>query len=98
MFVLAAVAGGIVVNPAAAANYGNTVHRCYGIWWNTDWNQECQGGGAESTGHYDSTADCTAPQIPDKYVNAYRTAGSTTSYDGPDCKYGIHSVGTSFWQ
>jgi hypothetical protein len=85
-----------VAAPAGAATVGNVVHNCYGIYWNTDWNQECGSRGATAYGRFKSTADCTAPQIPDKYVDVYRALGNRTSYDGPDCAYGIHSVATWF--
>jgi hypothetical protein len=82
---------------AGAASYGNPVHNCYGIWWNTDWNQECGSGGASAAGNFQSTADCTAPQVTDERITKYRPLHNGTSYDGPDCNYGIHVVNTVYW-
>jgi hypothetical protein len=97
MAALAGAAAVFVMSPASAQNYGNQVHGCHGIWWNTDWNQECPGGAGE-TGYYKSTADCKAPQIPDESGTWYRPSGNTTSYDGEDCMYGIHWVQTVYWR
>jgi hypothetical protein len=92
-----AVVGLLMGSASAQPYYGNVVHDCYGIWWNTDWNQDCPGG-ANFAGYYKSTADCTAPQIPDLSLQVYRPVGNSMSYDGTDCTYGIHSVHTVFWQ
>lgn len=91
-----AVAGILLAGPAAAQPYyGDQVHDCHGIWWNTDWNQECPGG-ADVAGLYESTADCTPPQIPDQYEAFNRPQGSTASYDGDDCSYGIQGIDTDY--
>lgn len=94
---LAIGAGILLAGPASGASYGNPVHNCYGIWWNTDWNQECGSGGAGAAGYYKSTANCTAPQVTDESITKYRPKGNGTSYDGPDCNYGIHGVHTVYW-
>ncbi|WP_328474911.1 hypothetical protein OHA21_16480 [Actinoplanes sp. NBC_00393] len=73
---------------------GNIVNNCYGIFWTSDWNQECAGGGATAAGTFRSTADCTAPQITDEKLEKYRSKGNQTSYDGKDCNYKIHTVNT----
>jgi hypothetical protein len=93
---LAGAATGLIASPTFAAGKGNVVNNCYGIWWNTDWNQECEGFGATAAGLYKSTADCTAPQITDESIEKYRIWDSKESYDGPDCNYGIHGVHTMF--
>jgi hypothetical protein len=85
-----------VAAPASAATVGNVVHNCYGIYFTTDWNQECGSTGARAYGYYKTTADCTAPQIPDKSGGWNRAIGNRTSYDGADCAYGIHSASTWF--
>lgn len=90
---LAVPAIAIALPPTAQAAYGdigNVVNNCYGIQFNTDWNQDCGVGGAKYYGVYKTTADCTAPQIPDKDRTVNRPRGDRTSADGPDCKYGIH--------
>ncbi len=93
---LAGAAVTLLVNPASADGVGNKINNCYGIWWNTDWNQECEGSGATKAGVYKSTADCTAPQITDETIEKTRVSGSSNSYDGPDCSFGIHGVDTWF--
>jgi len=93
---LAGVAGSLMTGNAWASSTGNKVNNCYGIWFTRDWNQDCTSAGAAAEGTYKSTADCTAPQIPDKTLSEYRFKGDTTSHDGPDCKYGIHTVSTWF--
>lgn len=92
---LSAAALATAAAPALAANYGPTTNGCYGIYFTRDWNQEC-GGGATVAGYFKSTADCTAPQIPDFSLEKYRQRGSTNSYDGNDCQYGIHNVYTYY--
>lgn len=89
---LGAAAITVGVSSATAASYGPTTNGCYGIYWNTDWNQECGSSGASAAGYYKSTADCTAPQVTDSSLEKYRVSGSKTSYDGSDCNYGIHNV------
>jgi len=76
--------------------YGPPVNNCYGFWYTTDWDQDCNGGGATKAGYYQSIADCTAPQIIDKSIEPYRQVNSVAAYDGPDCAYGIHSIVTRF--
>lgn len=85
-----------VASPANAGTVGNVVHNCYGIHFNTDWNQECGSTGARQGGYYASTANCTAPQVTDRSGGWNRGIGSRTSYDGEDCLYGIHGVETWF--
>ncbi|QOV35644.1 hypothetical protein IM697_37245 [Streptomyces ferrugineus] len=77
-----------------AEGYGNTVHNCYGIYWNTDWDQRCWSGGARNAGQYQSTSDCTFDG--DETLNRYRSIGSTTSYDGEDCIFEVVGVDTVF--
>jgi hypothetical protein len=79
---------------AFAASYGNTTKNCYGIFWNTDWNQECGSGGATSTGYYTSKGNCDLEL--DKSIEVYRKAGNRTSYDGPDCTFEVTDVDTSY--
>lgn len=79
---------------AFAASYGNTTKNCYGIYWNTDWNQECGSGGATSTGYFTSKADCNLEL--DKSVEVYRRAGNSSSIDGADCTFKVNDVDTSF--
>lgn len=93
---LSGAAAVVASAPAFGAGYGNSVHNCYGIYWNTDWNQNCNNGGARYEGYYKSTANCTAPQIPDNKLEIYRLRFSVNSYDGQDCMYGIHTVQTYF--
>ena len=95
---LATVAGGLLAAPALAANYGNSVNNCYGVWWTTDWNQECQWPvGAREDGNYRTIADCTAPQVTDESVTIYRHQGSLDSVDGDDCNFGLNSATTWYW-
>ncbi|MDG4782015.1 hypothetical protein O7614_20355 [Micromonospora sp. WMMD961] len=97
MLGLAGAAGFVLVSPASGASTGNKVHNCYGIYFTRDWNQECNSSGAAYEGNYKTTADCTAPQIPDKSLTKYRFKGDKTSHDGSDCQYGIHSANTVYW-
>ncbi|MDI6098352.1 hypothetical protein QLQ12_07020 [Actinoplanes sp. NEAU-A12] len=97
MLGLAGAAAGVLVAPAFGASTGNKVNNCYGIWWTRDWNQECGGGGASQEGYYKTTADCTAPQAPDKSMTKYRFKGNAEPYDGADCRYGINFVNTVYW-
>lgn len=87
---------GVVAGPAMAASFGPSTNNCYGIYFTTDWNQDCGSGGASRAGYYQSIADCTAPQIPDKSLEKYRVLRSTVSYDGPDCAYGINNILTRY--
>lgn len=87
---------GAAATPASAGGTGNTVWNCYGIYWNTDWDQRCGSGGATIKGWYHSTGDCTASA--DRYLDKYRLAGSTTSYDGGDCRFQVVNVRTSYSQ
>lgn len=89
---LAAGAGNLLTSSAFGAEYGNEVHNCYGIFWNTDWNQECGSGGAAKTGTYKSDADCTASG--DQHLEKHRNSGSTASYDGEDCAFDVWMVTT----
>jgi hypothetical protein len=77
-----------------AATIGNKVHNCYGIYWNTDWNQECGSGGASETGSYESEADCS--WSGDQSLEKHRNAGSTASYDGDDCLNSVWVVVTRY--
>jgi len=95
---LAIAAGGATLSiapSALAAGTGNTTNNCYGVYFNTDWNQNCGRTGATATGYYKSTADCSAQS--DKSITKLRSKGSTTSYDGPDCSYEVRSVFTVFF-
>lgn len=94
---LMGLAGAAVLLSAPAAEAGvkgNVVNSCYGIYFSTDWNQECGPSGADYAGTYQSTADCTAPEIPDKHLTVGRIYGDKVSVDGADCAYGIHTVNT----
>jgi hypothetical protein len=93
---LSGTAVAIAGAPASAVSYGPPVNNCYGIWWTRDWNQDCNNGGASRAGYYQSIANCTAPEIPDKSMEKYRQRLSTQSYDGSDCQYGIHDVITRY--
>lgn len=79
---------------ATAAGTGNTVHNCYGIYWNTDWDQTCGSGGAGATGWYHSTGDCTSSV--DRNVSRWRNQGTGGAVDGPDCRFQVVNVRTSF--
>jgi len=92
---LTTVSAGVLAAPALAANYGNTVNNCYGIYWTRDWNQECGSGGADAAGNYATYADCTYTP-GEEHIEKYRIVGSTESYDGDDCAYGIASLTTWF--
>lgn len=85
---------GVTASPAVASGTGNTVLNCYGIYFNTDWDQRCGTGGADVTGYYYSIGDCTSSG--DRYINRYRTRGNTTSVDGGDCRFQVINVRTSF--
>lgn len=85
-----------VATPASAATLGNVVFNCYGVYYNTDWDQTCGSTGARQGGYYHSVANCTAPQPNDHTGGWNRGIGSRTSYDGQDCWYGIHTVQTMF--
>lgn len=76
---LSGAAAVVASAPAFGAGYGNSVHNCYGIYWNTDWNQNCNNGGARYEGYYKSTANCTAPQIPDNKLEIYRLRLASTA-------------------
>jgi hypothetical protein len=91
---LGAGAIGAFAAPALADGTGNTVHGCYGIYFHTDWNQECGSTGAERTGTYTSYADCEL--TPDKSVGKRREVGNKTSVDGPDCFRRVRNVQTVF--
>lgn len=90
----AIVAAAAAASPALAGGYGNTVNNCYGIYFNTDWDQRCGSGGASVSGVYNSTGDCTSSA--DRYVSRYRSRGNTTSVDGEDCRFQVVNVRTSF--
>ena len=94
---LACAAAGIAAAPALAANYGNSVHNCYGIYWTRDWNQDCTSAGAKYAGYYKTTADCTAPQAIDESREVYRPKGNRDSKDGEDCNFGINRIHTVYW-
>jgi len=87
-----AIAGG--ASAASAGGTGNTVNNCYGIYWNTDWDQRCGTGGASVTGWYHSTGDCTSSG--DKYLSRYRNRGDAASVDGGDCRFQVINVRTTF--
>jgi hypothetical protein len=87
--VLTALAGGaatLAASAAQAAEYTNEVHDCYSIMWNTDWDQRCDG--ADEYGLYYSKTDCSAADTG-RELNIVRAVGSTNSYDGDDCIFGI---------
>lgn len=90
---LTAVGGAIAV-PVLGAGKGNTVFNCYGIYYNTDWDQTCGSGGASQAGIYNSTGDCTASA--DRSVSKYRARGNRTTYDGGDCRFQVVNVRTNF--
>ncbi len=80
---------GVVASAANAASYTNEVYNCYGIMWNTDWNQNCGSGGADEAGYYYTKVDCTGADNT-RDLDKYRRAGNSTSYDGDDCIFGIN--------
>ncbi|MFE9048383.1 hypothetical protein [Streptomyces rubiginosohelvolus] len=92
--ILALGAAAATMPAAQAAGYGNTVRNCYGIYWNTDWDQRCWSGGATATGQFQSTADCTFDG--DESVNKFRNIGSTSSVDGEDCIFEVVYVDTVY--
>ncbi len=93
---LASLAGGVLATPAWAVDYGNTTEGCYGIYWETDWNQDCDfDTGAHSTGTYRSEADCSGVDF-NKSLSVFRNKGSMASYDGEDCTWGINDITTWF--
>jgi hypothetical protein len=79
---------------ASASGTGNTVNNCYGVYFNTDWNQECGAGGASVTGWYHSTGDCTASA--DHNLDVHRNRGDGHSADGADCTFQVVNVRTTF--
>ncbi|MER5645885.1 hypothetical protein [Streptosporangium sp. NPDC002524] len=79
---------------ASAGGTGNTVNNCYGVYFNTDWNQNCGAGGASQAGWYYSTGDCTGSA--DKNVSRNRAKGNATSVDGPDCAFQVINVRTTY--
>lgn len=83
-----------VTGVASAAGTGNTVNNCYGVYFNTDWNQECGAGGASVTGWYHSTGDCTGSR--DRHVDVQRNRGDARSVDGGDCSFQVINVRTTF--
>jgi uncharacterized membrane protein len=85
---------GVASGTASAAGKGNTVHNCYGVYFSTDWNQDCGAGGAELAGVYNSTGDCTGSA--DRSVGRQRAKGDTTSIDGGDCRFQVINVRTSY--
>jgi hypothetical protein len=91
---LAVGALAVGISSANAATIGNVSYGCYGIYFTTDWNQECGSRGATAYGYFTTIADCTAPQLSDKSLTAYRTVGNTRSIDGEDCNFGINSIST----
>ncbi len=87
--------GGLsIAGPALADGIGNSVHNCYGIWWNTDWDQRCSSPGASYAGRYKSVADCTSSG--DNSLTVRRNQYSTLSHDGPDCTFQTVNVTTSY--
>ncbi|HWS35681.1 MAG TPA: hypothetical protein VN408_23445 [Actinoplanes sp.] len=90
----AGAALGLGMGAASAAGTGNTVNNCYGIYWNTDWDQTCGAGGAGATGMYSSTGDCTSSA--DRYVDRYRNKGTGGAVDGGDCRFQVANVRTVF--
>ena len=85
---------GMGSTPANAAGTGNTVNNCYGVYFNTDWNQECGSTGASAAGNYHSIGDCTGSA--DRTVDRRRSVGDRTSVDGGDCRFQVINVRTSF--
>ncbi|MDP9793611.1 hypothetical protein J2S43_002123 [Catenuloplanes nepalensis] len=83
-----------IAGPALADGIGNSVHNCYGIWWNTDWDQRCSSPGASYAGRYKSVADCTSSG--DNSLTVRRNQYSTLSHDGPDCTFQTVNVTTSY--
>jgi len=94
--IVALSAGAIlgIASAASAGGTGNTVHNCYGIYWNTDWDQTCGSGGASVTGMYHSTGDCTSSG--DREVARYRQKGTGGAVDGGDCRFQVINVRTVF--
>jgi hypothetical protein len=80
------------VAPALAGGTGNTASNCYGIYWNTDWDQKCWTGGASQRGWFTSYADCSAQG--DKLVDVGRLVGDGQTVDGPDCRFSVNGVRT----
>lgn len=85
----------VMAAPGLAAGTGNTTNNCYGVYFSTDWDQNCAAGGASATGYYQSTADCT--NSGDSTLTVYRTKGSTASKDGSDCRWQVVNVRTVFF-
>lgn len=82
--------------PALAGGTGNVTNNCWGIYYNTDWDQTCgQTYGANETGNYHSDADCN--DQPDKTKVFYRIAGNKQTLDGPDCSWLVQGVFTTFF-
>lgn len=90
-----AMAGVVAPGVASAGGTGNTTNNCYGVYYNTDWDQKCWSAGASATGYYKSTADCTGSG--DWTLTAFRNAGSTTTHDGHDCTFQVVGVNTVFY-
>lgn len=90
---IVATTGAISV-PVFASQKGNTVLNCYGVYYNTDWDQTCGPGGAQEAGRYKSIGDCTAE--PDNSLTVNRYEGSRETIDGGDCRIEVANVRTSF--
>lgn len=89
--------GGLAVAmPAFAGGTGNVTNNCWGIYYNTDWDQTCGPTyGANKTGNYHSDADCN--DQPDKTKVFYRLRGDKQTFDGPDCSWRVSGVFTTFF-
>ncbi|GAA1641889.1 hypothetical protein ACFQY4_22535 [Catellatospora bangladeshensis] len=82
---LAAGTFGLGANAAVAQGATGDVYNCYTQWWNTAWAQKCYSAGAEATGTYESTIDCSVTGR--RYLPKFRRVGSTTTYPGVDCTF-----------
>ncbi|MFJ8113153.1 hypothetical protein [Streptomyces sp. NPDC096132] len=94
----AAAAVGLIAIPAAnasAVTYSNVVNNCYGEYYNTDWNQDCDSPGATDDGYYYTTAVCDYQS--DKSMTVYRGYYSTAEVDGTDCTFDVDTGYTVFW-
>lgn len=95
--VLLVAAGASVVATSSATAYtqSNSVHNCFGRYFNTDWEQRCGGSGAGASGNYETTAVCDFES--DKTMTKYRSKGNVSVYDGADCTFEVHTGQTRYF-
>jgi hypothetical protein len=86
----------IAAPQAVAYTDSNKVHNCFGRYYNTDWDQMCNNGGAGYAGNYHTTAACSFES--DKSMTQWRAKYSTATYDGSDCTFDVGTGTTTFWE